>query len=202
MLRPEPLCKVTSSFLLPTHTYQRDLRKDQEGLDASGRLSGHRRYSRASHRLIPSEPVVAAEIQLWELVEAALQNEWPHGGLDRVSSACMTASLQLLQFDQLWDGEGRAGRYSSHSPSPSQWRAAQAVGYLRVFQDSGRQSTWKCPAWWMPIIHSCGLQGAGDSGQRSQSLTLALRSSCWNSGCGRRPWFFTKAGTSGGRWLS
>lgn len=33
-------------------------------------------------------------------------------------------------------------------------------------------------------------------------LTLALRSSCWNSGCGRRPWFFTKAGTSGGRWLS
>lgn len=33
-------------------------------------------------------------------------------------------------------------------------------------------------------------------------LTLALRSSCWNSGCGKRPWFFTKAGTSGGRWLS
>lgn len=73
----------------------------------------------------------------------------------------MTASLQLLQFDQLWDGEGRAGRYSSHSPSPSQWRATQAVGYLRVCQDSGRQSTWKCPAWWIPIIHSSGLQGGG-----------------------------------------
>lgn len=40
-------------------------------------------------------------------------------------------------------------------------------------------------------------------------LTLALRSSCWNSGCGQRPWFFTKAGTSGaagsvvhGAWIS
>lgn len=117
MLRPEPLCKVTSSSLLPTHTYRRDLRKDQEGPDAHGRLSGLRRYSRASHRLIPSELVVAAEIQLWELVEAALQNEWPHGGLDRVSSACVTAPSQLLQFAQLWDEEGRAGRYSSHSPS-------------------------------------------------------------------------------------
>lgn len=40
-------------------------------------------------------------------------------------------------------------------------------------------------------------EGAGGGG-----LTLALRSSCWNSGCGKRPWFFTKAGTSGGRWLS
>lgn len=41
-----------------------------------------------------------------------------------------------------------------------------------------------------------GEEGAGGG------LTLALRSSCWNSGCGKRPWFFTKAGTSGGRWLS
>lgn len=43
--------------------------------------------------------------------------------------------------------------------------------------------------------------GWGEEGMGG-GLTLALRSSCWNSGCGKRPWFFTKAGTSGGRWLS
>lgn len=44
--------------------------------------------------------------------------------------------------------------------------------------------------------------GAGVRMEEGAGLTLALRSSCWNSGCGKRPWFFTKAGTSGGRWLS
>lgn len=48
------------------------------------------------------------------------------------------------------------------------------------------------------VASVAGWEGEGAGG----GLTLALRSSCWNSGCGKRPWFFTKAGTSGGRWLS
>lgn len=49
------------------------------------------------------------------------------------------------------------------------------------------------------LLGACDQAGEGWGGA---GLTLALRSSCWNSGCGKRPWFFTKAGTSGGRRLS